>query len=301
MNLKEKDIIFSNYDKILFIDESGDTGFTFNDDKNTSSSELYVTSCFITTPDNIPYNIELLNMAKHELNLDNKELKSTTLKRHRFADKAYEHFKDLKGYAFSFVAFKQSLYNNKSEILKSFATTEDKFLSGTLHGFPISALIHLQLINQSDKILIVFDRLTKDEQVCVENALNTKNWNTHNNATAIYRDSKSQKYQLIQIADMIAGTVRTYIESNMQNSFIKTTCKKCYYLNNYCNKHPTFKKQIAKINIENKYRYIFKLHSQPNKPQITAVHVYSLPPDYMDYFSFLTCKIIGFNTHKKRS
>lgn len=299
--MNENQIIFSNYDKIMFIDESGDDGFNFSKEKGKGSSTLYVTSCFITTPEYIDHNIKVLNNAKRELKLEGKELKSTTLKRHRFSANAYEHFKNIKGYAFSFVAFKKSIKNSTRPIVKSFADTSDKELSGILHEFPFTALNHLQLIQNNEKVLIVFDCLKKTEQQYVNNSLEKESKKHNATVDIIYRDSKSEKYQLIQIADVIAGTVRSYIENNLNITIFNKICRDCYYLNNKCNRLPTQKKTLQNLNIENKYKYIFRLHSQEDRPQITSIHVYSLPAYCIDYFSYLTCKILGFNTNKKRS
>ena len=299
--MKEKDIDFNNYNKILFIDASGDDGFNFSDIKGQGSSNLFIVSCFVTTPSDIDYNTEILNEAKHQLNLDGKELKSTTLRRHRFSNDAYDKLKNLRGTAFSMIAFKKQLINNKVPELAAYANNTKKKLSGEIHSFPFYALTKLEQISKSDNVLIVIDCMKKSEMAEVDKRLELYQKMSRINVTTVYRDSKSSRYELIQIADVISGTMREYFEQHTQFDGYNYFCNKCYYLNNYCNRKKGVKALLKNVKIEDKYKYIFKLHSQPEKPQITAIHIFSIPSKYMDYYSYITCKTIGYNNIKKRS
>lgn len=81
--MKEQDIEFQNYNYIMFVDASGDDGFNFKEKSCDGSSFTFVSSCFVVKPEDIAHNEAVLNEMKAALNLPvEKELKSTTLKRH---------------------------------------------------------------------------------------------------------------------------------------------------------------------------------------------------------------------------
>ena len=113
--MKDKDINIFDYDKLVFVDASGDDGFSFREKSGDGSSFTFVVSCLVIEPCDFEYNCNILNQMKDTLNIPReRELKSTTLKRHRFSQNVYEKLANIKGDVFSFVAFKKALQKSNS-------------------------------------------------------------------------------------------------------------------------------------------------------------------------------------------
>lgn len=298
--IKAKNTDYSNYNKVVFVDASGDDGFVFDREKGKNSSSIFLVSAFMTTPDNIEHNNKVLNSVKDELNLPHsQELKSTTLRRHRFASQAYECFSDLRGVAFSEIAFKEIILKEKQKNkdkskYSQLVQDEKKKLSGLSHSFPFYALEQLKLLNPNDKVLIVFDNMKTIEEESVLTEL--KNLISPNiEYDILFADSKDDRFSLIQIADAVCGTVRDFFENENYSKNFKM-CKICKIGKKKCFKTPTGKKRLRKVNISKKHSIILDLHSRDKDSPFSANHMFSIPSEVYDNYYFLHC--IG---NKKRS
>ena len=293
--IKAKQVDYSNYDKVVFVDASGDDGFIFDDENGHNSSKLFLVSAFMTTPDNIEHNNSVLNSIKDELNLNHsKELKSTTLKRHRFAPQAYEHFSDLRGVAFSQIAFKEKILNHNDTRYYELVENKKKQLSGLIHSFPFHALQQLELLNSNTKVLIVFDNMKTIEEKSVLETLEEFN-ELDIEYNVIFADSKDSRFSLIQIADAICGTVRDFFETeNFSNEF--KICNMCKIRMQKCFKTPTGQKRLKKVQLEQKHSIVLNLHSPNEDSRFSANHMFTLPSKVYNNYYFLHCI-----SNKKRS
>ncbi len=293
--IKAKHIDYSNYNKVVFVDASGDDGFIFDDENGRNSSKLFLVSAFMTTPNNIEHNNHVLDTIKDELNLDHsKELKSTTLKRHRFASLAYDHFSELRGIAFSEIAFKEKMLNYKDTSYFELVENEKKQLSGLIHSFPFYALQKLQLLNPNDKVLIVFDNMKTIEEKSVLKELEEFNaFGIEYNV--VFADSKDPRFTLIQIADAICGTVRDFFETESFSKAFKI-CNMCKLRMQKCFKSPSGKKRLKKVQLEQKHSIVLNLHSPNEDSRFSINHMFTVPTKVYSNYYFLHCI-----SNKKRS
>lgn len=298
--MKDKEIDIYNYDKIVFVDASGDDGFCFGKTSSEGSSFLFVVSCVVIDPCDFEYNCNVLNSMKTALNLSSdKELKSTTLKRHRFALAAYNELENLKGDVFSFVAFKKSLANSKETDFSCYCDPTTKVLSGFTHTFPIRALTETKIIKNNQKVLIVIDRLKKTEEEAIDICYNILGITSRINSTVIYRDSNSKKFPLIQLADAIAGAVRVYFESNMSSNFLQKSCFTCNHSQKDC-VHKSARKARKQLHFSNPEKIIFNLHrNRFYYNRIMLFSITTLPMPFYQRYMYIDCIFNDIN--KKRS
>lgn len=294
--MRESEIQFDNYDYIVFVDASGDDGFNFKERSCDGSSFSFVSSCFVVKPEDIQHNTNVLQEMKAILNIaPEKELKSTTLKRHRFASQAYAKIDELIGQCFSMVAFKKDLLGKPE--FAPYCDVRTKRLSGLTQAFPYYAIHKTKYFSPVDKILIVMDNMKKSEMNVVEDCLKNYEINpmVSSKYDVIFRDSKSEKYTLIQIADIMAGLVREYFESNMQTNTLQRLCRICRG-----SKTCDTKKRRRMLNehtIEQKFITPFFMHKSPIMQKIMLVGIITFPISKFEYYKYIDCKF----RNKKRS
>lgn len=294
--MKEKDIQFDNYDYIMFVDASGDDGFQFRENPGDGSSSTFVASCFVVRPEDINHNEDVLEQIKGVLNISpQNELKSTTLKRHRLANRAYALINDLKGQCFSMIAFKKDLVGKDK--YKNYCDVKAKELSGLTQAFPYYAINKLNYFSSSDRILIVMDCMKKSEMDVVEKNLKEYQISptVSENYDLIFRDSKDARYTLIQIADIFAGIIREYFEKNLQRNVLQRSCKICK--NKARCATPKIKKALSSQKIENKYVVPLLMHRSPTLNKIMLFGIITLPLKHFEYYKYVDCKL----NNKKRS
>jgi hypothetical protein len=226
---------------------------------------------------------------KDELNLSHdKELKSTTLKRHRFSQKAYSHIKEFKGTAFSCIAFKKELLKTQPELCKE----DSKAISSLIQTFPYYAINHSKFFNLTDKVLIVMDNMKKIEMDKVKKDLLSfsVHSNVSENYSVIFRDSKMEKYDLIQVADAISGTIRTYFEQEPTNDVLKMYCKTCKNFTK-CNTSPSVRKIRNAKHIDIHFTDIFQLHTHELTYSIIPEQITPVPLYMYGFYQYINCKI----------
>lgn len=291
---------FNNYKYIMFVDASGDDGYKFKATSSDGSSYSFVVSCFVTEPQNLEYNNQILMEMKRSLFIKpEQEIKSTALKRHRNANAAYTVMSKLKGFSYSLIA-------DKKLIDKAVPSPENKFreltlvaqqdLSGVTHVFPYLSLRTSSLITDNDKILIVIDNMKKREMDSIKSILSTSNLDNYD---LIFRDSKDKNFSLIQIADIMAGTIRTYYESCLPLSTHNYYCFNCFSLvirkriNNLITKCKDKKshKLYAKYISDFKFNTVIKFHQHENTSIELGEHLIMLPVEQLTYFYYIKCLI----------
>ena len=298
--MKDKDIDIFNYDKIVFVDASGDDGFSFHETSGNGSSFTFVVSCLAIDPIDFQYNCNLLNKMKTALHLPvESELKSTTLKRHRFSFDAYSILQNVKGDIFSFVAFKKAIQKSHKKNLQELCDTSTKQLSGLTHSFPLYALTKTQIIYEGQNVLVVIDHMKKTETESVSKNYHLFGIDNLIHSDIIYRDSKSKKFPLIQLADAIAGSVRAYFEKKLETTSIQRFCQLCGRSKDVCDKGMALKawRSLAFTDSE---RIIMNLHKNRHVHNcIMVISITTLPLNFYRRYLYLDCYFSG--KHKKRS
>ena len=235
--MKDKQINLSDYNKIAFVDASGDDGFKFDASKGKGSTDSFVVSCLVMNIEDFTYNCGVLNRMKDTLNLDhNIELKSTTMLRHRFKHNAYQVFTDFRGQACSFIALKHDIANSTDPHVMMWRDGPGKQLSGLIHVAPFITMSESGLLNSTDRILVVIDHLKKTESIVIDDLFRVFSINQNMNCTVIYRDSKSVMFPLIQLSDVVAGTVRQFVERLCEDDLksVRRYCTVCQASHDFC-------------------------------------------------------------------
>lgn len=300
----------NNYKYIMFVDASGDDGYVFKETSSAGSSYSFVVSCFMTTPDNFEYNKNVLENMKRAMFIKlEQEIKSTALRRHRCADKVYSEMSNLNGIAFSIIADKRLIRESKiipGDKFYDLTLLAHNDLSGITHTFPYIALHNSDLISESDRVLIVIDNMKKREMESIRKILGDEYPSTKN-FDIIFRDSKDKNFPLIQIADIISGTIRNYYEGSLplgkhnkycklcSRSFIKDSRKKV--MATMCQTPRVMKLFIPHINDE-KFNTVLRFHYPYDNENAIGGSFIIIPVNQILYFMYISCLILK---NKKRS
>lgn len=288
--MKDKDIDIYSYDKIVFVDASGDDGFSFGETSGDGSSFTFVVSCLVVNPEDFNYNCDILNKMKDALHISHeKELKSTTLKRHRFSQDAYAELAKIKGDVFSFIAFKKALQKSKDPSEQELCDTSTKELSGLIHSFPIFALTRTGILPENARVLTVIDHLKKSEVESIAKSFKKFDIPDLIDCETIYRDSKSEKFPLIQLADAICGTIRNYFEKTLNSIPIQKYCQICNRQKAMCARGPALKAWKS-INFNNSERIVLSLHkNRLAGNDIMIVSITTLPFSFYFRYRYIDC------------
>lgn len=229
------------------------------------------------------------------------ELKSTSLCRHRHAAKAYEMLPRLRGFAFSLIADKRRLADAPREsdpALFNIDSLARADLSGVTHTFPYFALHNSTRVSGDDRILIVIDNMKKREMDSIRSILSDPCYSDYD---LIFRDSKDASYTLIQIADVIAGTVRRYYESTLPLRTHNFYCKACFSaaahgrtipMSASCRRY-TNKKLYSPYLSDFRFNAVLALHEDEYISTILGDTFVILPCTLTSYYSYIGCMILG--------
>ena len=307
--MKKQAININKYKYIMFVDASGDDGYVFRETSNSGSSYSFVVSCFMTKPEDYAHNINvLLSMKKAMFVKPEQEIKSTALRRSRYSDRVYDELQNLKGTCFSLIADKKLIHECRPLSDRDFYLLTQiarNNLSGITHAFPYISLHDSDLISDNDEVLIVIDNMKKREMDSIKNILKTT-FSTQK-YDLIFRDSKDKLFPLIQIADVMAGTIRNYYENCLPLKPHNQYCKLCLHSNIHTNAKlafsnqaclkPKLKKFFTPYITHKDFNIVMEFHQSDNEPAF-GCHLVILPVDHMLYFAYIECLIIN---HKKRS
>ena len=286
----------ANFDYVMYVDASGDDGFKFDHD----SSICYAASALLVKQEDIQHNLNILSQIKKIVGCkETDEIKYSKIRRHRRGSEALTLLKGIKGNMSCYIIFKKEL------------PTEERPSHGSKE---ISVVCHLMALRSLDyytfsdgeKVLIAIDRMKHTEEVPIEtymksHPLNQKTKKPRNfSFETVFRDSKDKSFLLIQIADLLCGTVREHFEqyeSNTDMLNFRSFCPKCCQLqrikgtkstHNLCrNGRSRYKRIIHSKNLHN----IFHLIPEQNSIDILD-YFFMRPTKMMDQNFYLICKKI---------
>lgn len=215
----------ANYNYIMYVDASGDDGFKFDN----GSTLCYCAAALLVKQEDIQHNLDILGQIKSIVGCKaTDEVKYSKIRRHRRGTEALSLLAGIKGYMSCYLIFKKELPTNEIPAQGS------KEISVVCHAM---ALRSLEFYNFSDesRILIAIDRMKHTEEAPLGNYLTNDAFNhqrqNHNfSHDVVFRDSKDTNFLLIQIADLLCGTVREHFEqyeSNEDMLYFKSLCPKC--------------------------------------------------------------------------
>lgn len=284
-------INLTNYDYVIFVDASGDDGTQFEN----GSSLCFTTACFISSVDSLDSNKKVLdNMKRICGRLSKDELKHNTLRRHRMYLDALNELVNIKGSVAIHNSFKRDLVEDY--LLKS---PSEKRLSSFTHYFPLS-VISKNETTINGNVLICIDRMKEIEMDTVKRLFESTLENNPfhlNNYEIIFRDSKAEGFELIQMADVMAGIWRNFFEETITNQDTITFINKCCFCWNSVTKHKL--QNLCKIKRVKVYRN--SLLNKPIKQTLPLVikddsnlmlctGIVSFPVQKIMRYKFLECR-----------
>ncbi len=293
------------YNYIMFVDASGDDGYKFAASSSEGSSFSFVVSCFVTPLSELEYNKDILLAMKKALFVKpEQELKSTALKRHRNARAAYEKMASLHGFAYSIITNKRLIQDIKPDEVSDIGTMSliaQIDLSGITHTFPSIAFQNSGLLKDTDKVLIVIDNMKKREMDRIKDIFSSDNAKQFD---LIFRDSKDKDFPLIQIADIMCGTIRSYYESSIPLGKHNYICKNCMGAQWHTAKKgsPFIKrcttKSVRKLFVpyinNTEFNTVMRFHRCDDEPNPRSIgnHFIILPIEQLPAFAYISCMII---------
>ncbi len=219
-------VSIENFDYIMFVDASGDDGFKFD----KGSSTCYSAAAFLVKQEDIPADVDVLRQIKDIVGCDEKdEIKYSRIRRNRHGAQALRLMRKLHGYMSFDVIFKKEF---RPEDVPG---RNNKGMSSICHAMALRALDSFDFIDGKN-VLIVIDRMKYTEEALLqylvaENAINGKGFQEHSfSFKIIFRDSKDSNFLLLQIADLLCGTVREHFEQYETNEdmiYFKSICPLC--------------------------------------------------------------------------
>ena len=219
----------ADYGHIMYVDASGDDGFKFESD----STSCYAAAALLVAQEDLQHNLDILNQIKHIVGCKpTDEVKYSKIRRHRNVEKALSLLRDLKGKLSCYVIFKKELADDERP------KPGTKTLSVVCHLMALRSLDSYSF-QDGEKVLIAIDRMKHTEESPLEaqmkfGVLSDRKKPERNFTTeTIFRDSKDANFLLIQIADLLCGTIREHCEQYETNAdmiYFSTTCPKCKQL-----------------------------------------------------------------------
>lgn len=261
----------SNYDYVMYVDASGDDGFKFEE----GSSSCYCAAALLVKQEDIAHNLAILEQIKKIVGCKaTDEVKYSKIRRHRRGPEALGLLRELKGKMSCYLTFKKEL--TPEEVSHNGA----KFLSVSCHAMALTSIDYFDF-KPNEKVLIAIDRMKHTEEAPLEHVLssgplsNQQHPERNFSNEVVFRDSKDSNFLLIQIADLLCGTIREHFEQyevNPDMLYFKGLCPNCMPLQlNRTLKKAICKKgqsRAAKILHSKNFHYIFHLFPQTKPSSI---------------------------------
>lgn len=232
-DLIQKHYDYSPYDLTVFVDASGDDGMDFS---KPCTSPLYAVGCFSCSPDQIAYNTDVIKNVKRLLGCRiEDEMKSSSLIRHHNRKKAIEMLSSLNGFLSMSIVFKRIM--EMKGPFHDYQAVNDKSFTAFYHTLSMDLVMRN---NNGGKALFVVDNMKKKE---IQNALL---FGEHlakfdlSRVTTIFRDSRSEDFQLLQATDWLIGLYRKAIEEHIKEKgqIMSTMCIRCDIRRGLCKRRP---------------------------------------------------------------
>lgn len=158
------------------------------------------------------------------------------------------------------------------------------------------SLFDSELVTMQDNILVVIDNMKKREMESIRSILSDFDCN---NFDLIFRDSKDKDFTLIQIADILAGTIRDYYETSLPISSHNRYCGFCTKAANKMNsnkpftkcKDKKFKKNYLPYISNKKFNIVISIHLYINCHNLFGDRFVILPVEQMFLFTYIQCLI----------
>lgn len=282
----------SKYDYIMYVDASGDDGFQFEN----GSSTCYSAAAFLVKQADIQHNLAILNQIKKTVGCkETDEVKYSRIRRNRYGAKALELLRGLKGKMACYTFFKKELPPEEIPAKGS------KTLSVICHIMALESLDRFSFAD-GERVLVAIDRMKHTEEAPLEymfeeGVLSGKEHPERNfTVDTVFRDSKDASFLLIQIADLLCGTIREHFEQYEDNAdmqHFQAVCPKCLWFRR-AKKHTTHKmcsngrSRAARILTSKNFHNIYGLI-----PQFSTTHMFDFffvnPAKMMDKHFYLVC------------
>lgn len=219
-------IRLGDYDYVMYVDASGDDGFKFD----KGSSICYCAAALLVNQQDIAHDLSVLQQIKTTVGCkETDEVKYSKIRRHRRGKEALALLRSIKGRMSCYLMFKKEL---EAEDIPS---NGSKQISIACHTMALRAMDYFGF-SSNEKILISIDRMKHTEEaplewVLTDGILSTQNHPERNfTYDVVFRDSKDANFLLIQIADLLCGTVREHFEqyeTNKDMLYFKPLCPPC--------------------------------------------------------------------------
>ena len=274
----------TQYDYVMYVDASGDDGFRFDKD----SSSCYVVAAFLVKQEDILHNLDILLQIKQIVGCKpTDEVKYSKIRRHRRGTEALRHLQNLKGKMSCHIIFKKELPPEEQN------KTNDKALSVSCHAMALRALDSYSF-QDGEKVLIAVDRMKHTEEAPLEYAMNrgflsdSKHPERNCITETVFRDSKDSNFLLIQIADLLCGTIREHFEqyeANKEMLYFRTKCPCCKQL-------MLMKKSITRPICRNGKSKTAQIFNSKNMMNIYHLIPKIKTPDMFDFFFMQPLKMM---------
>ena len=200
---------------VMYVDASGDDGIKFD----LGSSKCYAASAILMLKGDVAHNTAILSEIKHLMGAKpTDEVKYSRMRRHPKKKELHERLKGIKGFLYSNVLYKE---HDPPSHIGAFAHT--MALSTIAAHFKGLGDVHVE---------IVIDRMKQPEEEDVARLMRGYS-GSHGKLPEydiIFRDSKALGFELIQVADILAGLTRCYFEGVVNEGDAKPLfllCQNC--------------------------------------------------------------------------
>ena len=210
----------NQFDYVMYVDASGDDGFAFE----RGATICYAAAAFLVKKEDIAHNLEILKQIKAIVGCNEKdEVKYSRIRRHRRGAEALGLLRDAKGQLSCQIVFKKEVDQAKYQ--------GNKHLSILCHLMALRSL-DKYCLEEDSKILIAIDRMKNTEEVPLADVFDhiKSQRKRHYTEQIVFRDSKDANFLLIQIADLLCGSIREHFEQYETHEdmlYFKDLCPLC--------------------------------------------------------------------------
>lgn len=282
----------SKYNYVMYVDASGDDGFKFEN----GSSSCFAAAAMLVKQEDIDHNLAILKKIKYIVGCkETDEVKYSKIRRHRRGNEALSLLKELKAKMSCYIIFKKELPDKEKN-------SKEKWLSVVCHLMALRSLDHFHFQND-ETVLIAIDRMKHTEETPISNEMNSgilsdsKHPDREFHTDVIFRDSKDSNFMLIQIADLLAGSIREHFEQYEKNrdmNYFKSSCPTCQKVHkakrgNARKLCKNGRSRFQNIIDSSSLKYIF--HLIPESSSLSMIDYFFMKPVFMmDQHFYLICK-----------
>ncbi len=190
------------FDYVMYVDASGDDGFKFDH----QSSICYAAAALLVKQEDIAHNLDILSQIKAILGCKpTDEIKYSKVRRHRHGKEALSLLSNIRGSLSCHVVFKKEV--DASQYIGN------KIMSVVCHCMALASL-DAYSFSDGEKILVSIDRMKQTEEQPIKWILDDTSEKKPRgfDVSVVFRDSKDANFLLIQIADLLCGSIREHFE-----------------------------------------------------------------------------------------